>query len=243
MLGLVPAPLPTQVLHSSIPSFGSSLEVNRMVPATAPPHDSTRLAPWYVSSPVSSHQDLIYGTCFALSSHSLSVPSWVQSDAAQPAPEAGTWFQSYFETLVSMANPSLWWLTYPTVTRDTRSESCDAGMGRCKRLFSNQHSSSTTFCVCVAFHTPSQSSFLLAQNPFFIRHRSGKIKSSCRYVLTNSTTNFDKMCNSARRRQRIHLFHAFMLKRGSLLYSLHKFRRTLPKANPGSPPYEITTLV
>jgi len=30
-----------------------------------------------------------------------------QSDAAQPAPEAGTWFQSYFETLVSKANPAL----------------------------------------------------------------------------------------------------------------------------------------
>ncbi|KAL5535992.1 CEL3_1 [Sanghuangporus sanghuang] len=30
-----------------------------------------------------------------------------QSDAAQPAPEAGTWFQSYFETLVQNANPSL----------------------------------------------------------------------------------------------------------------------------------------
>ncbi|KAI1794654.1 cellobiohydrolaseII [Ganoderma leucocontextum] len=29
------------------------------------------------------------------------------SDAAQPAPEAGTWFQSYFETLVSAANPPL----------------------------------------------------------------------------------------------------------------------------------------
>lgn len=29
------------------------------------------------------------------------------SDAAQPAPEAGTWFQSYFETLVSSANPPL----------------------------------------------------------------------------------------------------------------------------------------
>ncbi|KAI0093900.1 cellobiohydrolase II [Irpex rosettiformis] len=29
------------------------------------------------------------------------------SDAAQPAPEAGTWFQSYFETLVSKANPPL----------------------------------------------------------------------------------------------------------------------------------------
>lgn len=30
-----------------------------------------------------------------------------QSDAAQPAPEAGTWFQSYFETLVQNANPPL----------------------------------------------------------------------------------------------------------------------------------------
>ncbi|KAI5122378.1 hypothetical protein M0805_004135 [Coniferiporia weirii] len=30
-----------------------------------------------------------------------------QSDAAQPAPEAGTWFQSYFETLVQNANPAL----------------------------------------------------------------------------------------------------------------------------------------
>ncbi|KAF9007904.1 cellobiohydrolase II-I [Cyathus striatus] len=30
-----------------------------------------------------------------------------QSDAAQPAPEAGTWFQSYFETLVANASPSL----------------------------------------------------------------------------------------------------------------------------------------
>ncbi|KAH9945839.1 cellobiohydrolaseII [Epithele typhae] len=29
------------------------------------------------------------------------------SDATQPAPEAGTWFQTYFETLVSKANPSL----------------------------------------------------------------------------------------------------------------------------------------
>jgi cellulose 1,4-beta-cellobiosidase len=29
------------------------------------------------------------------------------SDAAQPAPEAGTWFQAYFETLVSKANPPL----------------------------------------------------------------------------------------------------------------------------------------
>nr|QDK64601.1 endoglucanase 4 [Ganoderma lucidum] len=29
------------------------------------------------------------------------------SDATQPAPEAGTWFQSYFETLVSSANPPL----------------------------------------------------------------------------------------------------------------------------------------
>ena len=31
----------------------------------------------------------------------------LQSDAAQPAPEAGTWFQSYFVTLVQRANPSL----------------------------------------------------------------------------------------------------------------------------------------
>ncbi|EJC98731.1 cellulase [Fomitiporia mediterranea MF3/22] len=30
-----------------------------------------------------------------------------QSDAAQPAPEAGTWFQSYFETLIQNANPPL----------------------------------------------------------------------------------------------------------------------------------------
>jgi len=30
-----------------------------------------------------------------------------QSDAAQPAPEAGTWFQAYFQTLVANANPSL----------------------------------------------------------------------------------------------------------------------------------------
>ncbi|KLO07098.1 cellulase [Schizopora paradoxa] len=30
-----------------------------------------------------------------------------QSDATQPAPEAGTWFQSYFETLVQKANPAL----------------------------------------------------------------------------------------------------------------------------------------
>ncbi|KAI0273466.1 cellulase CEL6B [Gloeopeniophorella convolvens] len=30
-----------------------------------------------------------------------------QSDAAQPAPEAGTWFQAYFETLVANANPPL----------------------------------------------------------------------------------------------------------------------------------------
>ncbi|KIJ47919.1 glycoside hydrolase family 6 protein [Sphaerobolus stellatus SS14] len=30
-----------------------------------------------------------------------------QSDAAQPAPEAGTWFQSYFVTLVQNANPPL----------------------------------------------------------------------------------------------------------------------------------------
>ncbi|KAF8582951.1 glycoside hydrolase family 6 protein [Ramaria rubella] len=30
-----------------------------------------------------------------------------QSDAAQPAPEAGTWFQSYFVTLVQNANPAL----------------------------------------------------------------------------------------------------------------------------------------
>jgi cellulose 1,4-beta-cellobiosidase len=29
------------------------------------------------------------------------------SDAAQPAPEAGTWFQAYFQTLVQNANPSL----------------------------------------------------------------------------------------------------------------------------------------
>ncbi|THH06675.1 hypothetical protein EW145_g3921 [Phellinidium pouzarii] len=29
-----------------------------------------------------------------------------QSDAAQPAPEAGTWFQSYFEALVQNANPA-----------------------------------------------------------------------------------------------------------------------------------------
>ncbi|PIL24272.1 hypothetical protein GSI_14025 [Ganoderma sinense ZZ0214-1] len=29
------------------------------------------------------------------------------SDATQPAPEAGTWFQTYFETLVSAANPPL----------------------------------------------------------------------------------------------------------------------------------------
>ena len=29
------------------------------------------------------------------------------SDADQPAPEAGTWFQEYFQTLVSKANPSL----------------------------------------------------------------------------------------------------------------------------------------
>nr|BAG48183.1 cellobiohydrolase II [Irpex lacteus] len=29
------------------------------------------------------------------------------SDATQPAPEAGTWFQAYFETLVSKANPPL----------------------------------------------------------------------------------------------------------------------------------------
>nr|BAF80327.1 cellobiohydrolaseII [Polyporus arcularius] len=29
------------------------------------------------------------------------------SDATQPAPEAGTWFQTYFETLVSKANPPL----------------------------------------------------------------------------------------------------------------------------------------
>ncbi|TBU35662.1 cellobiohydrolaseII [Dichomitus squalens] len=29
------------------------------------------------------------------------------SDATQPAPEAGTWFQTYFETLVSQANPPL----------------------------------------------------------------------------------------------------------------------------------------
>ncbi|KIP12323.1 glycoside hydrolase family 6 protein [Phlebiopsis gigantea 11061_1 CR5-6] len=29
------------------------------------------------------------------------------SDALQPAPEAGTWFQAYFETLVSAANPPL----------------------------------------------------------------------------------------------------------------------------------------
>ncbi|TFY78668.1 hypothetical protein EWM64_g5341 [Hericium alpestre] len=30
-----------------------------------------------------------------------------QSDATQPAPEAGTWFEAYFETLVSAANPPL----------------------------------------------------------------------------------------------------------------------------------------
>ncbi|KAG9128516.1 hypothetical protein FRC07_005883 [Ceratobasidium sp. 392] len=29
------------------------------------------------------------------------------SDATQPAPEAGTWFETYFETLVSKANPAL----------------------------------------------------------------------------------------------------------------------------------------
>ncbi|KAG8745609.1 Beta-glucosidase cel3A [Ceratobasidium sp. 414] len=29
------------------------------------------------------------------------------SDATQPAPEAGTWFQAYFQTLVSKANPAL----------------------------------------------------------------------------------------------------------------------------------------
>jgi len=29
------------------------------------------------------------------------------SDASQPAPEAGTWYQAYFETLVSAANPAL----------------------------------------------------------------------------------------------------------------------------------------
>ncbi|KAF8507392.1 cellulase [Gautieria morchelliformis] len=34
-------------------------------------------------------------------------PHCVQSDAAQPAPQAGTWFQSYFETLVRNANPPL----------------------------------------------------------------------------------------------------------------------------------------
>lgn len=30
-----------------------------------------------------------------------------QSDALQPAPEAGTWFQTYFEDLVTNANPPL----------------------------------------------------------------------------------------------------------------------------------------
>lgn len=30
-----------------------------------------------------------------------------QSDALQPAPEAGTWFQAYFQTLVSAASPPL----------------------------------------------------------------------------------------------------------------------------------------
>ena len=31
----------------------------------------------------------------------------LQSDATQPAPEAGTWFQAYFVTLVQRANPAL----------------------------------------------------------------------------------------------------------------------------------------
>ncbi|KAJ7572047.1 glycoside hydrolase family 6 protein [Mycena floridula] len=30
-----------------------------------------------------------------------------QSDATQPAPEASTWFQAFFETLVASANPPL----------------------------------------------------------------------------------------------------------------------------------------
>jgi len=34
-------------------------------------------------------------------------PHCSYSDAAQPAPEAGTWFQSYFVTLVQRANPAL----------------------------------------------------------------------------------------------------------------------------------------
>ena len=34
-------------------------------------------------------------------------PTCSLSDATQPAPEAGTWFQTYFQTLVSQANPPL----------------------------------------------------------------------------------------------------------------------------------------
>lgn len=63
-----------------------------MVPATLLLSDTMLTADWYVA----------FLTLRLNPSHLL-----FKSDAAQPAPEAGTWFQDYFVTLVKNANPAL----------------------------------------------------------------------------------------------------------------------------------------
>lgn len=82
----------TLALRSSMPLFGSSLVVNVTVPRLAQLLGSTHTA---LSSEYSTSEWL------------SSLLTEILSDAMQPAPEAGTWFQAYFQALVANANPSL----------------------------------------------------------------------------------------------------------------------------------------
>lgn len=71
---------------------GSSQVANATVPQTVHPLGSTRIALL---------GEYITFKCLGL------LLTKLRSDAHQPAPEAGTWFQAYFETLVANANPAL----------------------------------------------------------------------------------------------------------------------------------------
>jgi len=103
MLGVIGATLKALDLESVLPLIplrhsltllpGSSPEVKATVPATPARPDTTRLA-------LKREFSILITMIFVI----LMI---ARSDSHQPAPEAGTWFQAYFESLVANASPAL----------------------------------------------------------------------------------------------------------------------------------------
>jgi hypothetical protein len=92
VLALVNDRQQTLALRSSMPLFGSSQVVNATVPQIAHLLGSTHIA--------------LLGEYITFRCLDCLLTE-ILSDALQPAPEAGTWFQTYFQALVTNAQPSL----------------------------------------------------------------------------------------------------------------------------------------